>query len=361
MPMVSKFLKLAMLGAFTALASGCGSSSPSFSLLPASQSFQQTQGVFNNKLDILWVVDNSGSMQPFQQNVANNFSSFISSFQSKGYDFHIGITTTDAYRAGTAFQNNATLSLLRDGTNATSHTGVFIMLPNTPNLNSVFVTDALQGANGSGDERAFSSFRETLNNPGNSGFLRANSFLAVIILSDEDDFSSNTRSEGSLAVPDHDYAYSGLDTVASYVSYLDTLTSSTGATRRYDVSAIEVLDQNCYNSHYAASGGNTIIGQRYIDLATQTNGVTADICSASYATALDQIQTRIAELSTQFILNRTPIQSSIVIHVNGVLINNDPTNGWTYNPAANSIVFHGTAIPPQNAAINVNFDPTTIQ
>jgi hypothetical protein len=235
----TRFLNVVLLCVFSiATLSACGKDNPTYGLLPSGQSFTQSKTIFNNQLDILWVVDNSGSMNPYQTNLVNNFSSFITNFQNKGYDFHIAVTTTDSYLSGTVFQNNPSLAKFRDGTNATSHTGIFDILSTTPNLNNVFVTNATQGSSGDGDERAFSSMREALNSSLNTGFLRPQSFLAVIILSDEDDFSSASRVQGSMTlqtsnpnyVADHDYNYARLDTINSYVSFLDQLTATTGVT-----------------------------------------------------------------------------------------------------------------------------------
>jgi hypothetical protein len=75
---------------------------------------------------------------------------------------------------------------------------------------------------------------------------------------------------------------------------------------------------------------------------------------------LNSIQEKVLELNTQFYLTRTPLVSSIVVTVNGATVSQDATNGWTYNSTANSIVFHGTAIPAANASIAVNFDPTSV-
>ena len=339
---------------------GCGNKSTSFSTLPKGESFKQNSSILSNQLDILWVVDNSGSMSPLQTNLVSNFNSFISNFQTKGYDFKMSVTTSDAYLADATLSgyvaSNAPLAKFRDGLGAT-HTGIFTILPTTPNLSNVFVTNATQGASGAGDERVFSSFRTALNSPSNAGFLRPQSFFAVIILSDEDDFSGNGRCE--LCAVDHNYAAGTLDPVNSYVSYLDTLTQTTGASRRYNVSAITVLDSTCQASH-SAQAPSTIIGQRYIQLAQATSGVTGSICDVSFATALSQIQNQISELSTQFVLGQVPIVSTIVVTVNGNLVPNDGTSGWTFNGAANSIVFHGSAIPPQNAIINVNFTPASL-
>ncbi len=350
------------VGLVAPLLVACGDNSSSYSILPSGQIFKQASSSVNNKIDLLWVIDNSSSMTPLQQNMTTNFNSFIDQFVTKGFDFHMAVTTTDAYLANAAFQNNASLSVFRDGVTG-NETGTFDILSSTPNLINVFVTNASQGANGDGDERAFSSFQEALNNPTNAGFLRADSFFGIIILSDEDDFSNPDRPQDSWIYPggqpDHDYTNPNLVPVSNYMSYLDTLTNTTGATRRYSVSSIAVLDDNCYNSHKPESP-STVIGQRYMDIASQTQGVTGSICDTSYANSLQAIQENLIELSTQFYLSRTPVVSTITVVVNGVSVPNNATNGWTYNSAANSIVFHGSAVPAAGASISINFQPANL-
>ena len=339
---------------------GCEKNDRSFSILGDSQAFQQgSSSVVQKKIDILWVVDDSGSMAPFQQKLVTNFNSFISNFISKGYDFHIGVTTTSAYLSLPQFNNNASLAKLRDGT-GNVHTGFPIIDIHTPNPIQTFTTNASQGDQGEGDERAFSSLKAALQNSNNTSFLRPGSFLAVIILSDEDDFSDPTRSVESWlhgGIADHSYANPHLETVDSYISFLDQITNSTDPNaRNYNVSTVSVIDNNCLTAHRQQTSA-TIMGTRYMDLATKTNGVLADICAADYASSLLQIQSKIFELSTQFFLNRAPVPESIVVHVDGVSVNQDPTNGWTYDATTVSIIFHGTAVPAQGSSIIVDFDP----
>lgn len=341
-----------MLGVSMIFLAACAKTNPSFSLLGQSQTFKQNSSGFNNQLDILWVIDNSPSMTPLQTNLTNNFSSFITNFETKGYDFKMAVTTSDAYRAD--MYNMPSLAKFSDG--VTTHTGIFVILPTTLNLSSVFVTNASQGANGSADERVFSSFRSALNDSLNAGFLRSNSFFSIIILSDEDDFSNPTRCEGCGV--DHDYNQTGLDPVSTYTNYLDTLTGSTSSHRRYNVSTIGVLDSACQQQHAAASP-STIIGQRMIQLSNATSGILGSVCDASFANSLNLIQEHIAELSTEFQLQYPPQVNTIVVVVNGVNIPQDSTNGWTYDSTANAIVFHGNAIPPQGATISINFTPTS--
>jgi hypothetical protein len=360
MKRMSMALVISALFCGTVLVTACSQGGSSFSTLPAGQAFQQApSGSVNSNIDILWVIDNSSSMTPLQTNLVSNFQSFITQFQTKGFDFHMAVTTTDAYLAGAFWDNNPSRSVFRDGLSP-NFTGVFDILSTTPNLSSVFVTNASQGANGSGDERAFASIQAALGNSSNTGFLRSDSFFAIIILSDEDDFSDPTRPEDSWeyqgGIPDHDYADPNLMTVDSMVSYLDGITSSTGSTRRYSVSSIAVLDSNCLAIHQPQST-SSIIGQRYIDIGNATSGILGSICDASYANSLLAIQQQIIELGTQFYLSRIPIVSTIVVIVNNQTVPQDPNNGWTYNSAANSIVFHGTAVPAGGSSIQVDFDP----
>ena len=48
-----------------------------------------------SKIDVLWVVDNSGSMAARQENLAKNFQSFIGIFSRGQIDFRLAVTTSN--------------------------------------------------------------------------------------------------------------------------------------------------------------------------------------------------------------------------------------------------------------------------
>jgi hypothetical protein len=338
---------------------GCNKSQGSFSTLSTGQAFTQTKSNVTNQVDILWVVDNSFSMDPLQQNLVQNFNSFINKFQTKGFDYKMAVTTSDSFLAGTAFRNQPDLAKFRSG-GVGGDTGYTYITPTLPDPVATFVSIATQGQFGSGDERAFSSIIASLTSSLNVDFRRPGAFFAIIVLSDEDDFSDATRAEGSWwqqgGIADHSYTNPSLESVDSYVSQLDTLTTSTPSKRNYNVSAITVLDQACRDQH-GQQAPSAIIGTRYMDMVRKTGGVMGSICDSSYANSLDMIQKQIIELSTQFTLTREPNPSTITISVDNVTVPQDSTNGWTYDAATNSITFHGTAVPNSGAAINIQFDP----
>lgn len=334
--------------------SACSENSPSLSLLSDQNIFQQSPSTLNNKLDILWVIDNSGSMAPYQQNLADNFSAFITDFDTKGYDYRMAVTTSDTWMV--PFFKNPTrpeLARFKDGSGA-NHSGVFVIESGATGYNpiNVFKINAKVGTSGNGDERAFSSMMVALKSDYNTDFRRDDAYLAVIIVSDEDDFSHDKS-----FYLNNNYNHADLHTVEKYVTELDSYTSSTAIYKKYSVSAIAVLDSACQQTNAQYS----LIGQRYMQMVNLTNGIQGSICDANFSNSLQSIQQRIAELSTQFYLNRVPVPSTLRVYVNSNLIDEDGTNGWSYNSVSNSIVFHGSAIPSQGATIVVDFDPVTVK
>ena len=157
-------------------------------------------------------------------------------------------------------------------------------------------------------------------------------------------------------ITDHNYTNPNLISVDQVVGQLDVLTGSKASNRQYNVSTITVMDETCRSQHSQASP-STVVGQRYIDLAGKTAGIVGSVCDQSYASSLNFIQQKLVELTTQFPLQRLPNPNTIKVVVDNVLEAQDPVNGWTYNSAANAIVFHGTGVPGASALISVTFDP----
>jgi hypothetical protein len=364
---------LALCLALSLFSISCQKSNDSFSLLAEQSTFQQASSFQPRKIDILWVIDNSGSMETSQQNVIANFNSFIQRFQTLNYDFNMAFISTDAYMDATdtngAYKNtycvafNKKCSVLRDGPgkNATAslHSGIPIITKLTANIPQVFNLNAAQGIQGYGDERAFQSFKTALENPLNSGFRRPDAYLAIIIVSDEDDFSHNAMTPALESLANNGYLTdSRIHSVNSYVQFLDTYTKSTATLRNYSVSAITILDQQCLdelNTTFARR-----MGTRYIQMADQTGGAKASLCG-NFGQSLSLISDMVLQLTSAFTLDREPIPETIRVIVNGVAVQQDATNGWTYDPTNLTINFHGSAIPAADAAININFDPVTVK
>jgi len=342
----------------------CDKSGGGVDIASTQQDFKVELTTQARPIDILWVVDNSGSMASSQQNLAANFNSFIQDFVSLGYDFRMAVTTSDSWFE--QYNSNAFYSSRwRTGNRAdlfnpsyapqgpATNSGVFVMDKNTPSLNSVFTTNVRVGTQGNGDERAFASFRRALSNSANSDFRRNNAYLAIIIVSDEDDFS---RTDATFS---EDYNSNKLIPVSTFVTFLDTFTNSTSQNRKdnYQVSAISIMDQACLNQ---LNDSSQKIAQRYLQIADITGGSKNSLC-ASFNAVLNNIKNSVLTAAAVFKLDREPVDGSIVVRVDGSTIAAGATT-WSYEASTRTVRFAPQLAQSLNANSNIQitYDPKTL-
>ncbi|MFT6631610.1 MAG: hypothetical protein ACJAS4_001561 [Bacteriovoracaceae bacterium] len=146
-----------------------------------------TQGVTTyDGVDIVWVIDNSGSMSNEQAALKANFTAFIDNFLVNGkakFPFNMAITTTDNYNLSSGsnpFRLNASGNMY-DLSSTRAETDF-------ANFKADFEEGVLVGINGSGDERVFQSMDNSyaLNS---NWFGGNNRLLTYIVLSDESEHS----------------------------------------------------------------------------------------------------------------------------------------------------------------------------
>ena len=293
------------------------------------------------QIDILWVVDNSSSMSPNQQGIGQSFRTFIDNLLDVGVDYHIGVVSTDTNDNG----------FLHSG-----QSGYAFIDQNTPNPDNAFISNVTVGINGSLTERAFESTALTLGvggewapshpaTPPNTGFLRQNAALFIIMVSDEDD-----KSFGPV----------------SYYRRLFESYKGPGNENLINVSAI-VGDpgDGCFDQ----DRGNAEPGDRYIDLASQTGGVFASICD-DFSQSLQELSISATGLSSRFVLGALPNaqakvrcgtlsvdeQTAFCVTIDGEVIRRgDTRTGWMYDQNSNAIVFGAQNIPGPQAKITVEY------
>jgi hypothetical protein len=173
------------------------------------------QGIPNTKVDLLFLVDNSGSMDGMQLELRKRFPEFFQIFKdlaAKGtnVDLHIGVITSD-YGAGSTSTPGCDLSpggqrgiLQAVGAEAplTCKAPVgdrfvrFVFgggnnLPTGQTLEDTFTCMASVGAKGCGAEHVLEATYAALHNTNeNRGFLRDDALLAIVFLTNEDDCSA---------------------------------------------------------------------------------------------------------------------------------------------------------------------------
>lgn len=80
--------------ATSGLLGACNSHPVEFAQATGAISVHETRSTDSAAVDILWVIDNSGSMCEEQGALRDNFREFITQISNQDIDFHIGVTTT---------------------------------------------------------------------------------------------------------------------------------------------------------------------------------------------------------------------------------------------------------------------------
>lgn len=300
-----------------------------FGIQAQNEEFGQ-RATYNTEVEILWVIDSSGSMAKHQGLLADQAGLFLDALNQTELNYQIGVTTMDMSGSGARGR-----FLYQAGTPG-------ILKPTTSNLLPLFQARLRAGETGSMLERGQEAMKAALElnsaaGSSNAGFLRPNSLLVVIFLSNEEDKSVE----------------------ADYATYLDQIRPPLPSGERSWIAhfmGVMPNDANCKTSEWNFSSS----GQRYIKLVESSGGVSESICDADLRRALTNVKARILEVITEFPLEGKPSVASLEVWIDGVKIAQETTNGWSYNSATNAIRFHGAAVPKPGAMIKVKFDPATL-
>lgn len=337
---------------------GCGGVEP---IAPDTEQIDVFTQESAARVDVLWVVDNSGSMAAEQGKVAARFREFFLQLVRAGVDYHIGVVSSDPAEAGVlrayagpnvdgcvgcrfltaavacpepsveladVAQDEAALEarLLE----ACPAQLVFRRLVHVGVDGSAFEEGFPQAARALGaDEIDATSGRVVGEPPGeNAGFLRADASLYIVFVSDEDE---GAGPDGT-PVRHFQRLFEGLKgtgnenrvTVAAITGYpfdaaLPPLaevcpvlaTTFDGSAANDDPRGAPLTEA------LRGPGGCTDVegdpedplaraqtGGRYIELACRTGGVVANMCEADYSDALDALGANAAGLRRKFTLSR---------------------------------------------------------
>jgi len=257
--------------------------------------------------DILFVIDNSCSMHSHQTNLKNNFASFIGVFANSGVDYQIAFITTDNEN----FVDNKIIS-------STDPDPIGDV---TDIIDRISIT-------GYGLERGLWESYEATQTGEDAGigsaFLRTDSRLVIIYLSDERDGSTT---------------YSSM-TPTDYANHLLTLKPLAD---QLSVNAVAGDHPSGCSPPYAQHGAG------YYEVVQQLGGTFMSICATDYGLQMDTLA-RDSILRSAFELSDTPIEESIVVTVDGYI-----ATDWTYNVTENAVYFDATAIPATASQIYIDY------
>lgn len=320
-------------------------------------------------VDVLWCVDNSGSMGDEQSMLAGNFPKFSNYATIKDQngeykiDFNIGVITSEINDPekisgvmnypGVLYAKSGYPKIIANYPPPAPRDPAFE--PVTTDFNKAFAANATVGTCCSDEQEAcLEAMKMALSDPiindpqGNKGFLRNTSTkfskLALIVLSDEEDQSP-----------------------ASVDYYVDFFKQIKGV-RNTDLLSANIicgLDRHgtIQNPPNAADCGDTTNGngayaaKRYLDFYKKVgNGRAYSICDTTWGDKLNELGIDVWTAQVEYFLSRPADPNTIQVTVNGQPVNKDPVNGYQYDPDHNSIYFGANAVPPKGATIIVKYE-----
>ncbi len=312
--------------------------------------FTQVSG---REVDVIFVIDASGSMSEEQSNVASNLSRFLQTAELLNNDYQIGVVHLDlqdsvrfdgeSYTAGRLIGNPAFLT------------------PNTPNVLAEFQRRVELGASGGSQEAGLEGARKAVSDPFitvegsacnsntdceepyptcmagvcggfNQGFLREDASLEIVIVSDEEDQSTPAPT-----------------------FYVDFFRSIKGFRNDSLLHVSCIVGANVGNNQPAAcssNNGDADAGRRYAEVCNATGGTVGSICASDFGPFLQNIGNRAFGLRVEFFLSRVAEPASIQVRVNGSARN----AGWNYDAATNSVVFDRNTVPEPGDEIEVEYE-----
>ncbi len=280
---------------------------------------RQAEGI----VDILWVVDDSGSMSNQRQMLADNFARFLDELLKLQVRFQMGVISTNFNDRG----------VLRGTTK--------IIANSTPNPRGVFLQNTtFPSGSRARLEQGLRMMELSLTEPNrsgtNAGFLRPNAALAVIVVTDEDDNSYG------------DPTY--------YARFLRSLKGPGNE----NLSSLSIIGGTTPDGCFPPGEENYFGGLaepafRYSAVATRTGGIIGSICDVSFEATLVKIATALNTLRRVFPLSLRPEPSTLTVRVNGALVPRDIVNGWQYREETQSVTFLGNYVPPPGAVLRFEY------
>ncbi len=285
----------------------------------------------NPRVDILFLDDNSSSMEKDQLKLGQKFSSFITGLN--GVDWQIGVTTTDC-STGPYGICGSLLPL-------TGATGK-VLSTATPNYEKVFLDTVYRpetvGCQARGDcpssnEQALFASMTAMDKRAsdNAGFFRNDSDLAIVVLSDEDE-KSNGPPSATQAQTAQDH-FKGIWPSGKKLSVYGII--------------IQPGDKTCLDSQVNEGGGFAFYGTLVDQWSKLTGGLTGSICDADYSSNLQNIGRQVRNISDSVELSKTPLPGTVQVVFT-------PTQNITWTVQGNRVLF--SAPPPVGTRIEVYYD-----
>lgn len=286
----------------------------------------------NNKVDILFVVDNTSSMLQHQQRLAAQLNPLITDLNKLKMDYRFAITTTSMGQPSQSCPQSSR-SLIGQPKYLTSK--------NIQSFQDRFVV----GQSGCDIERGLDAMAHVISEQYlssiNSDFIRSDALLIVNFITDEEDKSD-------------EYGNGSTDDFIKILNRRKPVFKD--GTRGWVANFIGNINSNVSCDQLGAIPN---VGYKYLKLIEASNGVKSSICNLDMTTTVSNIRARIIGMLTSYRFKEEPNKATIEVTVEGRRILEDAMNGWILTREADVFIlkFNGESIPKADESVIVNFTP----
>jgi hypothetical protein len=275
--------------------------------------------LYSPAVDILLLVDDSGSMIDKQRRLASNIHEFTQALQSNPlFDYHIAVITSTMSHGNSGYNHNP-------GYDGHMVGNPHVIDRSTPGGLALLERMVMVGQDGNGAEEFFEPIHTALTEPTlsqyNSGFLRQNASLAIVIMTDSED-QQNSQTPQTL---------------------YDFLVNLKGGDKSKVLAYGAIIPVNDTTHCPRDPDGPPYRVEEFLRIANP--GATQStyefcICDPDYGQKLAGISNNLVTRASETLyLTREPVPSTIEVHFGSQLIPNDPDAGWVYDPAKRALHF----------------------
>ena len=260
--------------------------------------FEQPRTV--NGVDILWVIDTSGSMNRFDAELILGIEAMMNALPASGW--RLAMISNDPTKALQEAQ--------------------FPLVPGDTISEAVSMYSAMLRG---GLEEGFDAAYEYVNNNAYAQtWMRSDAALLIVFVSDEEEQSDDYM----LQVSDFTNWYGGIRGNSSYVS---------------SIVNVEQADSICPGTPSAVN-----VGRRYMDATNFFGGVTVDICSEDWSAGVADASSQVEPHEYWDLTHSVLDPNTIAVFIDGV-----PSYDFYYELLENRVYF--TIIPPADALVEISY------
>lgn len=260
-------------------------------------SFIQPQSI--DGVDILWVIDTSGSMNSYDPALLSGIEAMLMALPPSGW--RLAMMSNDPTKASVESQ--------------------FPLVPGDDAADALAMYSAM--GRGSREEGFDAAYEYIINNPYAATWMRPDAALLIVFVSDEEE-----QSDAHFPV------------VADFITWY-------GSMRNGSVFISSIVNLPDADSACPGQSPASDVGDRYIEATDHFSGVVVDICTTDWSAGVNDASVQI-EPYEEIALTHQPIEESIRVFVDGSLYNE-----WYYLPQTNTVYF--TVTPDGNSLVEVGY------